>query len=396
MSGGRPSHDLWSDGFRKQRNEKGKVSAFCVVCQKTLHNTSAQRLNMHRNKCITKTTNNSEATSLPISVTPLIDIQGNNAPSTRKTKESSNSFASLSDLEGEEVDNPMEMGVEIDTDFVGDSDRTPSTPATSSRSSSCTRFTESRSASAASQSSLGSLGCLNKKQRTAQSTNSLSSFCDAMSVSEAKMGDLLLAKFFYGCNIPFSVVESVHFKTFCNFLRPAYKPPGRRVIGSCLLDEVHEKFCTSTTFKPTSVLLIDGWKNESNNTKNVAAMLHTANGEAMFLESWNLSGECETGEKLAEIVTFSKELAKSNFKTDVFAVVTDNAANMMKMGRISDLWHMTCNSHTGQLLAKDIVPKTLAARVLVVLKAFSGMSMPMLTIITYFWEWVALIEPIIG
>lgn len=75
---------------------------------------------------------------------------------------------------------------------------------------------------------------------------------------------------FFGCNIPFSIVESEHFKDFCQASRPTYKPPSRKVLSSHLLNEVHNNICSSLRFRSDSVLLIDGWKNEAANTKIVA------------------------------------------------------------------------------------------------------------------------------
>lgn len=181
------------------------------------------------------------------------------------------------------------------------------------------------------------------------------------------MGD-----FFFGCNIPFSVVESQHFQEFCVALRPAYHPPSRKLLSTHILDEVHDKFCVHVEFEPNSVLLIDGWQNSSSNTKNVTCLLHSSTGEALFLENFDFSGEKETGDKLAEVVEKAKIKAQKEHATKIYAIVSDNASNMKCMGRSVNEWHLTCNSHTGQLLAKDIVPTQVANYVGEVLKAFSS------------------------
>lgn len=43
---------------------------------------------------------------------------------------------------------------------------------------------------------------------------------------------------------------------------------------------------------------------------------------------------------------------------------------MLKMGKLSDLWHSSCNSHTGNLLAKDLVLKELNRQLLLIVKEF--------------------------
>jgi len=40
------------------------------------------------------------------------------------------------------------------------------------------------------------------------------------------------------------------------------------------------------------------------------------------------------------------------------------------MGRLTTIWHLTCNSHTANLLAKDLVSKVITGQVKTVLKAF--------------------------
>ncbi|EFN75512.1 hypothetical protein EAI_03536, partial [Harpegnathos saltator] len=49
--------------------------------------------------------------------------------------------------------------------------------------------------------------------------------------------DEALTKFFFGCNISFSVVESVHFKNFISILNPTYKLPTRKTLSTSILDK---------------------------------------------------------------------------------------------------------------------------------------------------------------
>lgn len=73
--------------------------------------------------------------------------------------------------------------------------------------------------------------------------------------------DEALAKFFFGCNIPFTVVESIYFKNFVSILNPAYKLPTRKTLSTSILDKLHTKMIANRkeSLKSTeSVLLIDG------------------------------------------------------------------------------------------------------------------------------------------
>ncbi|XP_063228905.1 uncharacterized protein LOC134534375 [Bacillus rossius redtenbacheri] len=166
--------------------------------------------------------------------------------------------------------------------------------------------------------------------------------------------------------------HSNHFKNFVKTLRPSYRPPVRKTLATTILDAEYEECRTSLKFGEHSVLLIDGWKNEAANTKNIAAMIHNAAGDIGFLDAWDLSGESETGSALKDIVSQAIVSARDLYNTELYAVCSDNAANMMKMGKIIDLWHITCNSHTGNLLAKELVPPQLASRVNTLLKAFTS------------------------
>lgn len=202
----------------------------------------------------------------------------------------------------------------------------------------------------------------------------IKSFLDNLPKKEEGEINELMGKFFYGCNIPFSVIDSDPFKTFIKKLRPAYaeKMPGRKSLSTTMLDNEYQKQIQrgSSLIGPESVLLIDGWKNTSSNCKTVTTMLHNSTGEQIFLNAWNLSGESETGDRLSAIVDESIDQAKKTYNTTVYAVVSDNAASMLKMGRTVSIWHSNCSAHTANLLAKDILDKKLVEKVTSILKEF--------------------------
>lgn len=141
------------------------------------------------------------------------------------------------------------------------------------------------------------------------------SFLDILPKKEEGEINELMGKFFYGCNIPFSVIDSDPFKTFIKKLRPAYaeKMPGRKSLCTTMLDNEYQKqIQRASLIGPESILLIDGWKNTSSNCKTVTTMLHNSTGEQIFLNSWNLSGESETGDRLSAIVDQSIDQAKKH------------------------------------------------------------------------------------
>ena len=46
--------------------------------------------------------------------------------------------------------------------------------------------------------------------------------------------DNALADYFFGCTIPFSIIESDHFRNFIHKLNPAYKIPARTTLSNNL------------------------------------------------------------------------------------------------------------------------------------------------------------------
>lgn len=69
-------------------------------------------------------------------------------------------------------------------------------------------------------------------------------------------------------------------------------------------------------------------------------MLHNiSDGKCTFLEAWDVSGETEDGNKVTELVNKAISTAEERFKTEVYAVVSDGASVMKKMGRSVKVWH---------------------------------------------------------
>lgn len=210
-------------------------------------------------------------------------------------------------------------------------------------------------------------------QKTKQgASKKITQFIDKVDSQTKSEIDKALARFFFGCNIPFSVVDSDHFKSFIRAIRPSYVPPCRQTLSTTLLDEVSEELLIKNkkNSPKATTLIIDGWKNSSNNTKNVVTMLQKAGGQSTFLESYDFSDLRETGEMLAEICESSIEIARNRYGSRVYAVVSDNASNMMKMGRLTELWHSTCSSHTANLLAKDVIKVDVLNKMSSILKEY--------------------------
>lgn len=144
----------------------------------------------------------------------------------------------------------------------------------------------------------------------------MDSFTDRIcSPKESDDLHLALGEFFFGCNIPFDVVESDKFVNLIKKLRPAYKLPTRKTLSTTFLDKVYEKVnAEQAQIDSHSVLLIDGWKNCSSNTKNVVSILHNTNGKRMFLNSFDFSGVKETGDALTKLCSSLSYWQNKNYE----------------------------------------------------------------------------------
>ncbi|XP_015121555.1 uncharacterized protein LOC107044269 [Diachasma alloeum] len=160
--------------------------------------------------------------------------------------------------------------------------------------------------------------------------------------------DEALMELLSGCNLPFSVVESKFFKRFANLLNPSYKIPSRKKVATKLLDELYGKMSKQLecSVETDGVLLIDGWKNSSANTKNVVCTIYTSDKRSYFLHSWDFTELSETGDASADVIDEAAIMAKEKFNINIYAVVSDNASSMMRMGRLVNIWHTTCHSHS--------------------------------------------------
>lgn len=138
-----------------------------------------------------------------------------------------------------------------------------------------------------------------------------------------------------------------------------------------MLDKIHNEITSKTVkdHETVGVLLIDGWKNSAANTKLVVCTIHTVIDKSMYLNSWDLTGIKETGDVLTEIVDEAMEIAKNKFNIRIYAV-SDNASAMILMGKSVNLWHVTCASHNGNLLAKSLVNARFAESVNRLLREF--------------------------
>ncbi|OXU20709.1 hypothetical protein TSAR_000817 [Trichomalopsis sarcophagae] len=306
--GGRPKHEVWTLGFRRvlkhcDKTQRTVHAAFCVICNKVLCNTAAKRLAAHRRICSLDQTDETEL------------------------------------LDKSESDSKMKITKILSSDdsgtvtFVDMDDSAP--------------FVNDQTTSEISKNEYTFLDSVDSMEEfRIQATGS--------TMTDSKL-EMALAKFFIGCNIPFSVAESSYFKKLCLTLNPNAKIVSSDQLSGALLDNLYSKFHKDVKVGATSVLLIDEWKDENTNTNNVTVMIKTESNETIFLDNYELSSSMDIASELTDITKTSIVEAYDQFKTEIYAVILGNSCSLVKMQAASEVWQFPCNLHVLKLLTKEYV-----------------------------------------
>ncbi|XP_059621288.1 uncharacterized protein LOC132264954 [Phlebotomus argentipes] len=313
--------------------EEGQYLALCLICKKTLKNTTEQRLKTHRAKCAMV---NSKDAVTKSTEPPISDQAESPGPSSQTSQNAS----------------PATVACDI--------------------------------SSQAASSSSSTVQALKRKGESLQGgprrkDQKMDNFVDSISKNEIGKITMSIARFVFQANLPLSVVEHPAFVEMWRNARPSYAKhiPTRKMISTTLLDQVYEENIESSSNAcgSESVLLIDSWKNSSN-MKVLAFLLQTTEDKAVFLDAYNVSTDSETGDFLMRKVQLAKKTALEKYKCTIYCVVSDNASNMVRMGKdvAHDMLHFTCNAHSANLLGKDLMEtnKTLAENVMKILKEFKN------------------------
>lgn len=135
-----------------------------------------------------------------------------------------------------------------------------------------------------------------KSSSTSNLTNKIqhqmSNFVVKTTARDKEKLDVQLARFVFGTNSAFALVEHPEFIKFCEMLRPGYKPANKKQLGSKLLDTVFEseKQQTKQSLKNESVCFsFDGWSN-LRQQPILSAAVTKDNGEVILVDTIDASG----------------------------------------------------------------------------------------------------------
>ncbi|XP_023289085.1 LOW QUALITY PROTEIN: uncharacterized protein LOC105698927 [Orussus abietinus] len=132
--------------------------------------------------------------------------------------------------------------------------------------------------------------------------------------------DKALGLLFFGCNIPFAVVELNHFFNFIKLLNPNYIPPMRKTLSGLILNEVYEKIVNDKkSMADEHRLLLNDLKNKSKNEKYIVGTIRNTTGKQLFLNAWDFTEIFETAGALKEVTGKTVKEAKEKYNMEIYA-----------------------------------------------------------------------------
>ena len=169
--------------------------------------------------------------------------------------------------------------------------------------------------------------------------------------------DNLIAQFVVLDMQPFSVVEDRGFQTLMNAMDPRYSLPSRRELTRTLIPNFYrEEFANlkeELNDAEFITLTTDDWTSRS--TKGyMAVTAHFVNNhmqlKSKIIEIRRITSS-QTADRIAE--ELQGVMSAWDITTKVFAIVTDNAANMVAAIKKLPVYHVPCFAHTLNLVVQD-------------------------------------------
>jgi hypothetical protein len=321
--GGRPRDPIWEHFTEVESN--GKCEAMCKTCG------HKQSVKVHRMKDHFKTCNKSE-TETPPAQTPNSDSEAAQPQPSEHNQSSTNTSSGSIKSEG-------------------------------------------RSAAADGE------GPGNKAQKRKVQPGIEQFACRTSSEAKNQL-DIIISRFFYGCNIPFAVAEHELFKKMITALRPGYEPPSRKALADNLLDTVTSQLQTTmkTEVEGKDVTLVeDGWSNVHNDP--VTATCVHVNGKSFFMKAADNGSEKKTAQYCKDQCSATMQEIEQKYGCKVRSIVTDNEKKMEKMKSLlqqddDQLIVYGCSSHWLNLLGQELTPQLIMKHVVEVQKYFRNHHQP--------------------
>ena len=197
-----------------------------------------------------------------------------------------------------------------------------------------------------------------KQSRKRFSDKLITNFMDRMDDQTQEKAWKSSAKFFFKNALPFNIIKDEHLMQLCKTLRPSFVLPSPHQLRTSLLNQEYEDV-TRTREEAIEqavgvTIVIDGW---SNVRKDDIVNIILCTPKPFFYSSTNTEDNRKTAAYLKTLIDpIIAKYGPSKFN----AIVSDNAANMVKFGKEVQLQHTNiffngCCAHLLSLLIKDIV-----------------------------------------
>ncbi|XP_024869996.1 uncharacterized protein LOC112453438 [Temnothorax curvispinosus] len=289
--GGRPLHKYWEEENHEKRYEGKKLFAYCMICKKTIRHTAETRLRDHRRSC----------------QEPLIDDEEFEEVIININRDESDTNTTIhSDLDSIMLNVTNEENLE-------------NTDASATSSSNAIQIQLPKRSVLRPIDNNGQ----NKKALSNKKRKQIDEFIDKISCAEKAAIDNSLITFLCGCNIPFDILNSTHFKKFVKLLRPAYEHPSKSTVNT-LLNSVYDQLTTdSSTYEQSEGILMisSSMLSQGVDSKHIVGIVHTKSRGNLFLKIWSIPINANN---VTEIVDDAVQISKEKYKVDIYAVIADD------------------------------------------------------------------------
>ncbi|XP_077260899.1 uncharacterized protein LOC143896758 [Temnothorax americanus] len=356
--GGRPSHNFWEKGSYERRKENEKIVAYCLICKKILRNTAKNRLQTHRNVCRNETDLSSALQSSESTGKSSLTDDSDDNENVVKTIDLENiQSASIVVDAVTSSDQGISKYAKVIAVGVEDAPEVSILPDFDMPTVSHQEFNHAVTTTLPHP----------KRLKTRQEKRKLNSFIDNLSNQQKTRIDDTLIEFFYGCNIPFKLVESKLFLNFLNAIRPAYTPPSVEAMSNDVLHDLHAKLGKhqSIFFNSNGILVIT--RTEIKQTLHVIGFVQSEE-KIIYLKTWDI----QEGHNLSLMINEAITLTNMKFNMIIYAVITDEDIRLLNTNQYSKLWILQCNISLATSIEKELVDLEFAEKVHYLLGQFSS------------------------
>lgn len=217
-------------------------------------------------------------------------------------------------------------------------------------------------------SSTSVLPCAKKHKTSKPQKRGLDLYFDYVSEKDKIRFDESVAKFFYGCNIPFDKVESKVFLDCMRTIRPGYKPLSAAAMANQFLHDSHAQLekMRSTLSNSEGVLIL--FRTETEQELHVVAFVQSQDKKNIYLKTWY----AQKNDNFIDIIHDAIDLSRTKFNITIYAAISDENLGSIDLNRCRTLWSLQCHKSFAASVEVDLVDFELTENVRYLLDEFSS------------------------